>query len=78
MSPESSDLLKLALGLPVEERAALANSLLDSLDDEGSASAEDAWNREVSRRMTALNSGEAVTVPWEEVQRQLRARVDGR
>jgi hypothetical protein len=32
MSPEVSDLLKRALSLPVDERAALANTLLDSLD----------------------------------------------
>ena len=32
MSPEVSELLKKALALPVDERAALANTLLDSLD----------------------------------------------
>ena len=32
MSPEVSDLLKRALALSVEERAALANTLLDSLE----------------------------------------------
>ena len=33
MSPEVSDLLKRALALSVDERAALANALLDSLGD---------------------------------------------
>jgi hypothetical protein len=32
MSPEVSDLLKRALALPADERAALANTLLDTLD----------------------------------------------
>ncbi|MGD0569647.1 MAG: hypothetical protein ABSA78_14705 [Candidatus Sulfotelmatobacter sp.] len=32
MSPEVSDLLKRALALPVEERTALANTLLDSVE----------------------------------------------
>jgi|SRR5882672_2438050 len=32
MGPEVSDLLKLTLALPVDERAALANTLLDSLE----------------------------------------------
>jgi hypothetical protein len=32
MSPEVSDLLKRALTLPADERAALANTLFDSLE----------------------------------------------
>jgi hypothetical protein len=32
MSPDVSDLLRRALALPVDERAALANTLLDSLE----------------------------------------------
>ena len=32
MSPETSDLLKRALALPADERAALANTLLDTLE----------------------------------------------
>ncbi len=77
MSPETSDLLKRALALPVDERAALANTLLDSLEviDE---SVQDAWDKEVARRMEDLKTGKAVTVPWEELHRELLARVNGR
>jgi putative addiction module component (TIGR02574 family) len=77
MSPETSDLLKRALALPVDERAALANTLLDSLEvaDE---SVEDAWDKEVARRMEDLKAGKAVTVPWEELHRELLARVNER
>jgi len=72
MSPETSDLLKRALALPVDERAALANTLLDSLEvaDE---SVQDAWDEEVARRMADLKAGKAVTVPWEELHRELLA-----
>jgi putative addiction module component (TIGR02574 family) len=75
MSPETSDLLKRALALPVDERAALANTLLDSLEvaDE---SVQDAWDKEVARRMEDLKAGKAVTVPWEELHRELLARVN--
>ena len=75
MSPEVSDLLKKALTLPVEERAALANTLLDSL--EGTAeSVEEAWDEEVARRMENLRAGKAVTIPWEELHRELLAMVN--
>ena len=72
MSAESSDLLKRALALPVEERAALANKLLDSLEetDEG---VQQAWDEEVARRIESLKAGDAVTVPWEQLHRELLA-----
>lgn len=50
MSPEVSDLLKRALALPADERAALANTLLDSLEAP-SQSVEEEWDNEVTRRM---------------------------
>jgi putative addiction module component (TIGR02574 family) len=79
MSPEVSELLKRALSLPIDERAALANTLLDSLDaaDESAAgSIEEAWDREVARRIEDLKTGKAVTVPWEQLHRELRAMVN--
>jgi len=66
MSPEVSDLLKRALSLPAEERAAPANTLLDSI--------EEAWDKEVARRMKDLEAGRAVTVPWEELRRSFSTR----
>ncbi len=56
MSPEVSDLLKRAMALPVGERAALANTLLDSLEA-ADQSVEKAWNEEVERRMKDLEAG---------------------
>ncbi|MBV8053314.1 MAG: addiction module protein [Acidobacteriaceae bacterium] len=72
MSPEVSDLLKRALALPAEERAALANTLLDSLEA-SDPSVEAAWNEEVARRIADLKSGRAVTVAWEQLHRELLA-----
>jgi putative addiction module component (TIGR02574 family) len=77
VNPEVSDLLKRALALPVDERAALANTLLDSLEPDD-MSVSEAWDREVERRMNDLKAGRAVTVPWEELRRELLAKVDGR
>jgi len=77
MSPEVSDLLKRALALPADERAALANTLLDSLETPNQ-SAEAAWDEEVARRMEDLNAGKAVTVPWEQMHRELLSMVNER
>jgi putative addiction module component (TIGR02574 family) len=77
MSPEDSDLLKRALELPVEERAALANTLLDSLGP-AEQSVQQAWDEEVARRMEDLKAGKAVTVPWEQLHRELLAMVNER
>ena len=76
MSSEVSELLKQALALPVDERAALANTLLDSLETEQVA-VQEAWDEEVARRIRELDAGKAVTVPWEQARRQLLARVHG-
>ena len=75
MSPEVSDLLKRALALPVDERAALANTLLDSLEDT-QESVQAAWDEEVARRMQDLKAGKAVTVPWEELHQELLAMLN--
>jgi putative addiction module component (TIGR02574 family) len=72
MSPEVADLLKRALALPVEERTALANTLLDSLED-ADESVQAAWDEEVARRTRDLQAGKAVTVPWEELHKELLA-----
>jgi putative addiction module component (TIGR02574 family) len=53
----------------------LANTLLDSLErtDE---SVQAAWDEEVARRMQDLEAGRAVTVPWEELHRELLAMLN--
>lgn len=77
MSPALPDLLKQALALPVDERAALANALLDSLEGKDQ-SVQEAWDAEVARRMEDLKSGKAVTVAWEELHYELLAMVNER
>lgn len=77
MSPEVSELLKRALALSVDERAALANTLLDSLAG-ADESVQEAWDQEVARRIEDLRAGKAVTVAWEELHRELLATVNER
>jgi len=78
MNQDVSELLKKALALPAEARAALAGSLLDSLDDAVDASAEEEWNREIARRIAELDSGKVKPIPWAEARRQVSAILNGR
>jgi putative addiction module component (TIGR02574 family) len=77
MTREVSDRLKQALALPVEARAALAGSLLESLDDIVDGSAEEEWSKEIARRIADLDSGKVKPVPWAEARRQILAPLHG-
>ena len=74
MKREAAEILKDALGLPMEARAALAGSLLESLDTEVDEDAEAAWATEVNRRVGELGSGAVKTIPWVEIRRRLAPR----
>ena len=63
-----------ALSLPDSDRATLAAELIDSLDPGFDVDHEAAWSEEIARRIAALDSGQAMTIPWDEV----RARMTGR
>ena len=78
MTQEVAELLKKALALPVEARAALAGSLLDSLDETVDASAEEEWNHEIARRIRELDSGKVKPIPWAEARRQVSDILNGR
>ena len=53
-------------GLTQQERAELAHAVLLSLEPE-EADVEEAWSREVARRLARIRSGEAVGIPAEQV-----------
>ena len=78
MTQEVSELLKKALALPVEARAALAGSLLESLDETVDPSAEEKWNNEIARRIAELDSGKVKPIAWSEARRQISAILNGR
>ena len=79
MAEEISDILKKALALPAEARAALAGSLLESLDEHPpDAGVEAAWSEEIARRIKELDSGKVKPVPWAEARRQISDQLNGR
>jgi putative addiction module component (TIGR02574 family) len=71
MKQAPDDLLKQALRLPPEERAALAASLIGSLDQEVDEDAEAAWEAEIHRRLAELDSRTVKTIPWSEARRRI-------
>lgn len=75
MSRDPNDILRDALQLPPEARAALADSLLESLDSETDPQAESEWRREIRRRIADLDSGVVAAVPWSEARARLLTKL---
>ena len=71
MNGDPTRLLEEALKLPQDARAALAASLLDSLDQEVDEDADSAWQAEIDRRLRELDSGRVKPVPWSEARRRI-------
>jgi len=78
MTQEETELLRKALALPPEARAALANSLLESLDDAVDPAAEQAWSEEIARRIQELDAGKVKPIAWHDARRKIAAMLDGR
>ena len=74
MTADPVKLLEEALKLSPEARAALAASLLESLDDAVDEDAEAAWAAEVAKRLHELDSGGVTPVPWSEARRMILER----
>jgi putative addiction module component (TIGR02574 family) len=72
---EAAERLKHELGrLSIDDRAELARFLIDSLDNETDPDAEAAWDEELDRRMTEIQSGQAEGEPLDQVLAELRAK----
>ena len=69
--PELDELLRRVMALPPEARAAIAGSLLDSLDGSVEEGAAAAWEAEIARRIVQLDSGAVAPIPWAEARRSL-------
>ena len=75
MTEEVNELLKKAMALPVNARAELAGSLLDTLDETVDEDVEASWQNEIALRIQELDSGKAKTIPWTEVRIRLTAKL---
>ena len=72
MRTEPAELLRDALSLPAEARAALVDSLIESLDVEVDDKVEEAWREEIHRRLQQIDGGAVGMIPWDDARRKLR------
>jgi putative addiction module component (TIGR02574 family) len=71
MEEDVAEILKKALELPPEARAAIAGSLLDSLDQTVDENAELMWEKEILLRLKEIDEGKVKLVPWAEARRRI-------
>lgn len=71
MNRDPAKILEEALALPPEVRATLVDSLLETLDPEVDQGAEEAWQREILRRLSELDSSAVSAIPWDEARSRL-------
>lgn len=76
MVRDPAEVLRDALALPPEARAALVDSLIESLDHTIDEGAEEAWREEIYRRLQQIDSGAVQLIPWEDARRRLRFRLE--
>ncbi len=71
MTPNADALFNAALGLPPEDRIALAEKLFESVEELDPAEIEAAWAAEAEARIEAYDQGKVKAIPAEEVHRSL-------
>jgi putative addiction module component (TIGR02574 family) len=75
MTANVQELLQTALKLSENERADLAASLIESLDQPFDADAREAWAEEIHRRLDELDSGAVKPIPWDEARQVIAGSV---
>jgi len=77
MTTAANQLLSTLLQLTPDDRAELAARLLESLDSEVDADADDAWDQEIAKRIEEVRTGQVKPVSWAEARAQILADDDG-
>lgn len=76
MAKTADDLRTEVLALPAQDRARIATELLASLDSEaiGEDEIDELWSVETNRRAGMLDTGEAGTLTWGEIEQRFAER----
>jgi putative addiction module component (TIGR02574 family) len=76
------EVLRRAMTLSPGDRIRLAERIMETLGDDdgasdpGHAEPDPAWEAEIKRRLAKIDAGEAVMVPWEEVDQKAQEIVN--
>ena len=68
------ELIEMAEALPIDERAAIVDRLLDSMYPH-QKEIDELWRIEAERRVEEVRSGKAKTIPGEQVFREIEERL---
>ena len=74
MDSDLQNLANQARALPDEQRAALAATLIGSLDSKNDENAEKLWQDEVPKRVAQIDRGEADLKPSDQVIAQMKLK----
>jgi putative addiction module component (TIGR02574 family) len=75
MSIQYDALIREVLALPSNDRALLAETVIDSLHEEDANSVRAAWIDEIESRLAATERGDAKYLPGDEVMASLRKKL---
>jgi hypothetical protein len=68
---DAEEILNAALELNDKEKAAIATSLLESLDPLADDNVESAWQAEIQKPLQEIETGTVSIVPWSELRKML-------
>lgn len=76
MAKTADDLRSEVLALPAQDRARIATELLASLDSEhvDETEIDELWAVETQRRAAMLDTGQAGTLTWDEIEQRFAER----
>ncbi|MBV8543742.1 MAG: addiction module protein [Acidobacteria bacterium] len=75
---DREELLAEVLHLPEQERAEVAARIIESLEDIPEDAVEEAWADELERRCAAVDSGQLVTLDWNDLRLRVEREIFGR
>ncbi len=75
MTTQTAELISIAKGLPLEARAEIVDSLLESMQP-ADKRIDDLWKIEVERRISSYEQGDVKLIPGEAVFAKIRDRFE--
>ena len=75
MSVQYEMLLQQVLALPSRDRASLAKTVIDSLNEDDPEEVRAAWIEEIEARLAAIDRGEGCFLPGDQVIADLRRKL---